>query len=302
MGEELLKALSELVTEARNPETAYLDQLDTRSLLQRLQEQDAQVPAAVNAALADIARAADFAAASLAEGGRIIYVGAGTSGRLGVLDAAECPPTFGIDPSRVVGLIAGGPPALIKSQEGLEDKPELGASDLAALDPGEADTVIGISASHRTPYTVGAVQEAERRGCRTVFITSNPEVGVPGQVAIRLVVGPEAVTGSTRLKAGSAQKMTLNMISTAAMVLTGRVYGNLMVDLVPWSEKLEERSRGLIMTVTGVSYERAGELLAEAGGVKCALLMELAGISKALAEGRLEAAGGHLRKALESGD
>lgn len=302
MGEELLKQLAGLVTEARNPETAYLDQLDTLSLLQRLNEQDAQVAGAVRAALESIAMATDFAAASLAEGGRIIYAGAGTSGRMGVLDASECPPTFGIDPSRVLGLIAGGPAALIKSQEGMEDKAELGTADLAALDPTPADTVIGISASHRTPYTVGVVEEAERRGCRTVFITCNPQVEVPGQVAIRLLVGPEAVTGSTRLKAGSAQKMTLNMISTGAMVLTGRVYGNLMVDLMPMSEKLEERSRGLIMTVTGVDYDRAAELLKAAGGVKCALLMEMAGVDRAEAEGRLEAAEGHLRRTLEALD
>lgn len=302
MGEDLLRELSRLITETRNPETEYLDQLDTLSILQRLNDQDAQVPAALRAALADIAKVAEMATDSFREGGRLIYVGAGTSGRLGVLDASECPPTFGCDLSQVVGLIAGGPPALIISQEGLEDRPELGASDLAALDPGPRDTVVGISASHRTPYTLGAVIEARRRGCRTAFITCNPEVEVPGDVVVRLVVGPEALTGSTRLKSGSAQKMTLNMISTAAMVLTGRVYGNLMVDMVPWSEKLEERGRGLIMTVTGVDYERAVELLAAGGNVKTALLMEMAGLDRQSAETRLAESGGHLRKALETRD
>ena len=300
MGEELLRDLIGLVTEARNPETEYLDQLDTFSLLQRLNDQDAQVAGAVRAALKSIVPVVEMAAASLRGGGRIIYVGAGTSGRLGVLDASECPPTFGIDPSRVVGIIAGGVPALSRAQEGLEDRAELGASDLAALDPGPADTVIGLSASHRTPYTVGAIREAERRDCRTAFITCNPDVEVPGEAVIRLLVGPEPITGSTRMKSGSAQKMTLNMITTAAMVLTGRVYGNLMVDLVPWSEKLEERSRGLIMTVTGVDYERAGELLKVAGGVKCALLMQMAGLDREAAELRLSKAEGHLRRALES--
>jgi len=300
MGEDLLKRLSGLVTEARNPETEFLDRLDTLSLLQRLNDEDARVAGAVREALPDIARAVEMAASSLRRGGRLIYAGAGTSGRLGVLDASECPPTFGVEPSRVVGLIAGGPAALLRSQEGLEDRSELGAADLAALDPGPADTVIGISASHRTPYTVGAVREAVSRGCATAFITCNPEVRVPGEVAIRLVVGPEALTGSTRMKAGSAQKMALNMISTAAMVLTGRAYGNLMVDLKPASLKLRERSLGLIMEIARVDYRRARELLEAAGGVKCALLMEMAQLEKDEAERRLSEAGGRLRDALEA--
>jgi len=302
LGEKLLSELSRLITESRNPETEFLDQLDTLSLLQRLNDQDAQVPAALRAALADIAKVTEMAAGSFRAGGRLIYVGAGTSGRLGVLDAAECPPTFGTDPSQVLGIIAGGPPALLLSQEGLEDRPELGASDLSAVNAGPADTVVGISASHRTPYTIGAVEEARRRGCRTAFITCNPDVQVPGEAVIRLVVGPEALTGSTRLKSGSAQKMALNMISTAAMVLTGRVYGNLMVDMVPWSEKLEERGRGLIMTLTGLDYERAKELLSEGGNVKTSLLMQMAGLDREAAESRLAKAGGFLRKALEEDD
>lgn len=299
MPREFLERLGELATEARNEETEDLDRLETLALLQRLNEQDAKVASAVRAALPEIAEVVEMAAASFREGGRLLYVGAGTSGRLGVLDASECPPTFGIAPGRVVGLIAGGPEALILSKEGLEDLPQQGAADLAALDPGPRDTVVGISASHCTPYTQGAVEEAEARGCRSAFITCNAEVAVPGQVAVRLLVGPEAVAGSTRLKAGSAQKMALNMISTGAMVLTGKIYGNLMVDLAPWSRKLVERGRGMIMEVAGLDYEAASTLLDEAGGVKTALCMALAGLDREAAEARLAEAGGMLRLAVD---
>jgi N-acetylmuramic acid 6-phosphate etherase len=299
MGEELYRVLSALATEARNPDTEDLDRLGARDLVARLNAQDARVHEAVRAALPAIARAAELAAASLGEGGRLIYVGAGTSGRLGVLDASECPPTFGVAPDRVVGIIAGGPPALVRSQEGVEDDPARGAADLAALDPGPSDTVVGISACHRTPYTVAAVEEAARRGCRTAFITADAGAAVPGEAVIRLVVGPEAVAGSTRLKAGSAQKMTLNLISTAAMVLTGRIYRNMMVDLSAGSEKLIERGRGVVMAVTGLDYAAAAALLERAGGqVKLALLMQLAGLEAGAAAERLAAAGGHLARAL----
>jgi N-acetylmuramic acid 6-phosphate etherase len=201
----------------------------------------------------------------------------------------------------VQGIIAGGPAALRMSAEGVEDDVPSAVADLAALDPGPRDTVIGISASHRTPYTVAAVEEAARRGCRHAFITANARVSVPGQVVIRLLVGPEAIAGSTRLKAGSAQKMTLNMISTAAMILTGKVYTNLMVDLKPLSEKLVERSRGVVAAVTGLDYDAAAALLQRADGrVKVALLMHLGACDADEAAARLDAAGGHLRRALES--
>lgn len=300
MGEKLLHLLSELNTEARNPETEYLDQLDSLSLLQRLNEQDSRASEAVREALPEIQKALEMTASSFREGGRLIYVGAGTSGRLGVIDAAECPPTFGTDPAQVVGLIAGGPPSLLQSREGIEDDPEQGARDLAELEAGPSDTVIGISASHRTPYTIGAIEEAERRSCRTAFVTSNPEVQVPGDCVIRLLTGPEAITGSTRLKAGTAQKMTLNMISTAAMVLTGKVYGNLMVDLRPLSDKLVERSRGMVMTLTELSYEEATNLLHSAEGrVKTALLMHWTGLDFEEAEEKLRDSGGILRAACD---
>ncbi|MDP6797855.1 MAG: N-acetylmuramic acid 6-phosphate etherase [Candidatus Krumholzibacteria bacterium] len=300
MGEKLLHLLSELNTEARNPETEYLDQLDPLSLLQRLNEQDSRASEAVKEALPEIRKVVEMAAASFRNGGRLIYVGAGTSGRLGVLDAAECPPTFGTDPAQVVGLIAGGPPSLLRSKEGIEDDPEQGALDLAELDAGPNDTVIGISASHRTPYTVGAIEEAERRSCSTAFVTSNPEVQVPGDCVIRLLTGPEAITGSTRMKAGTAQKMTLNMISTAAMVLTGKVYGNLMVDLRPLSDKLVERSRGMVMALTDLKYDEARELLSSAEGrVKTALLMHWAGLGFEEAEEKLRNSGGILRTACD---
>jgi N-acetylmuramic acid 6-phosphate etherase len=299
MGEELLNSLRRLVTEQANPATAALDSLDALGIVRCLNGEDLRVPVAVAAALPAVARAAELAAASFAAGGRLIYVGAGTSGRLGVLDAAECPPTFGTAPGQVVGIIAGGPPSLTRSAEGVEDDAAAGAADLAALDPGPADTVVGISASHRTPYTVAAIEEAIRRGCRTVFVTANAEVAVPGEVVICLLVGPEALAGSTRLKAGSAQKLVLNMISTAAWVLAGKVYGNRMVDLQATSAKLVERSRGLLMELAGLDYAAATRLLEAAGGsVKTALMMQLGACTREEAQARLAAAGGHLRRAL----
>ena len=300
MGEELLRQLRGLSTEQVNPDTLDLDRLDALGIVQRMSAEDARVPAAVAAALPAVAQVAERAAASFAAGGRLIYVGAGTSGRLGVLDAAECPPTFGSPPGQVVGIIAGGAPSLLRSAEGVEDSAQAGVDDLAALAPGPVDTVVGISASHRTPYTVAAVEEARRRGCATAFITANAEVAVPGDVVIRLLVGPEAVTGSTRLKAGTAQKLVLNMISTAAMVLSGKVYGNRMVDLQALSAKLVERGRGLLMELAGLDYAAASSRLVEAGGsVKTALLMELAAVDRRTAEARLAAAGGQLRRALD---
>lgn len=299
MGEELLKVLRGLTTEGVNPASADLDSLDALGILRLFNAEDAGVAAAVAEALPEVARVAEMAAASFAAGGRLIYVGAGTSGRLGVLDAAECPPTFGSDPAQVQGLIAGGPEALIRSREGVEDSAEQGAADLAGLAAGTRDTVVGISASHRTPYTLGAVAEALRRGCSTAFITANPEVPVPGEVALRLIVGPEVIAGSTRLKAGTAQKMVLNMISSAAMILSGKTYGNRMVDLRALSAKLAERSRGLIMDLCGLDYAAASALLGAAEGqVKTALLMQLGSCEFERARELLAATGGHLRRAL----
>jgi len=299
VSEDLLRKLRDLATEGANPATANLDAEDALGIVTLMNAEDARVHEAAREILPDIARTAEMAAASFAAGGRLIYVGAGTSGRLGVLDAAECPPTFGSDPGQVVGVIAGGHESLIRSREGVEDRAEQGVADLLALDPGPNDTVVGISASHRTPYTVAALREAASRGCATAFITANAQVEVPGQVVLRILVGPEAIAGSTRLKAGSAQKMVLNMISSAAMVLSGKVYGNRMVDLRALSEKLTVRSRGVIMDLTGLGYDAASELLTAAGGhVKTALLMHLGSCHRDEARRRLERAGGHLRVAL----
>jgi N-acetylmuramic acid 6-phosphate etherase len=300
MGEDLLRQLAGLATEARNPETEDLDRLDALGIVMRMSAQDAGVAGAVAAAAPAIASVAELAARSFAAGGRLIYLGAGTSGRLGVLDAAECPPTFGTEPEQVIGIIAGGASSMFRSSEGVEDDAQAGRADLLAVDPDPADTVVGISASHRTPWTVGAVEEAERRGCSTAFMTANPAVAVPGRVVVRLLVGPEAITGSTRLKAGSAQKMALNLISSAAMVLSGKIYGNLMVDLRPVSAKLRERSHGMIMALTGLEYAAAAELLVRSGKrVKTALLMELGELDREAAERALIEAQGSLRAALE---
>ncbi len=299
MSEKLLRQLANLATEARNPATEDLDRLDALGIVRRMAAEDACVAGAVAEACPAIAKVAEAAARSFAAGGRLIYAGAGTSGRLGVLDASECPPTFGSPPEQVVGLIAGGAPSMFRSSEGVEDQEEAGRRDFLALTPEAVDTVVGISASHRTPWTLACVREAERLGCATAFITSNPTVPVPGDVAIRLIVGPESITGSTRLKAGTAQKMTLNLISSAAMILSGKVFGNLMVDLRPVSAKLLERSHGMIMTLTGLDYDAAAQLLVRAeGSVKCALAMELGGMDREAAEAALVAAGGQLRRVL----
>ena len=303
MSEDLLRKLRGLATEGANPATANLDGLDALGIVTLMNTEDARVAEAISAILPDIAKVAEMAAASFAAGGRLIYVGAGTSGRLGVLDAAECPPTFGSDPSQVIGVIAGGHESLIRSREGVEDRAERGVADLMALEPGPDDTVVGISASHRTPYTVAALREAEALGCATAFITANARVEVPGRVVLRIVVGPEVIAGSTRLKAGSAQKMVLNMISSAAMVLSGKVYGNRMVDLQALSEKLTVRGRGVIIDLTGLDYSAAAELLEAAGGhVKTALLMHLGACDRDEAHRRLERAAGHLRVALTDAD
>jgi N-acetylmuramic acid 6-phosphate etherase len=303
MGEELQKLLASLSTEGSNPATGDLDRLSALDIACRLNTEDARVAGVVAGALPDIARVAEMAAASFRSGGRLIYLGAGTSGRLGVLDASECPPTFGVDPELVQGLIAGGLPALTRSQEGAEDSRQNGIADLDALDPIGLDTVVGISASHMTPWTVAGVERAVELGCSTAFVTCNSEVAVPGEVVVRLPVGPEAVTGSTRLKSGTAQKMCLNMISTTAMILIGKTFGNYMIDLDPLSEKLVERSRGLIMTLTRLDYREATALLESADGkVKLALLMHLGDLERPRAEARLEAADGHLRRALATDD
>ncbi len=240
-------------------------------------------------------------AAGFRAGGRLVYVGAGTSGRLAVMDAAECPPTFGTDPGQVLGLLAGGERALLRAVEGAEDSPELGRQDLQAAGLRPIDVVVGLSASGRTPYVVGALDHARAMGARTVSIACNTgsEISAHADIAIEVDNGPEVLTGSTRLKAGTSQKLVLNMLSTASMVLTGKVYGNLMVDVVPTNHKLEIRARTIIEAATGVDPRTAHDYQQRADGrAKTAIVMILAGVDAPEADRRLSAAGGLVREAL----
>jgi N-acetylmuramic acid 6-phosphate etherase len=288
-------------TEDRNPDTLDLDRLPAREICARLHREDQRAVAAVGEVLPDVARAAEAVAAAFAHGGRLFYAGAGTSGRLAVLDASELPPTFGIEPERARALIAGGREAVFRSQEGAEDDADQGGADLRLAGIGPGDVLIGLAASGRTPYVLGAVAEARRVGATTVGVFCNP--GAPLQSAVDIAIvpatGPEAVLGSTRLKAGTAQKLVLNMISTAAMVLAGRVYENLMVDMRASNAKLRGRAARMVALATGCAPERAGDLLAAtAGEVKPAIVMELAQVDADEARRRLSAAGGSVRGAL----
>ena len=292
-----------LATEQRNPRTFDLDTLDTTGILQRISAEDRTVPEAVARELPHIARAVELVVASFREGGRLIYVGAGTSGRLGVLDASECPPTFGSDPATVQGVMAGGYGALVRAVEGAEDREAEGEQAIREREVGPRDTVIGLAASRRTPFVVAALRVARRLGARTGYVTCTPraEFGLDVDVAICPEVGPEVVMGSTRMKAGTAQKLVLNMITTAAFVRTGKVYENMMVDLMATSEKLVERSRRTVMTVTGVDYQTAADAIAAAGkSVKTAVVMLKLSCSRVEAESRLARAGGFVRAALEA--
>jgi N-acetylmuramic acid 6-phosphate etherase len=291
-----------LATEQRNPRTLDLDALDESGILARIADEDWAVPAAVARELPHIARAAELVVASFREGGRLLYVGAGTSGRLGVLDAAECPPTFGSDPETVQGIIAGGHGALVRAVEGAEDRAEDGARAMDQREVGARDTVIGLAASRRTPFVVAALARARSRGARTAYVTCTPraEFGLDVDVAICPEVGPEVLMGSTRMKSGTAQKLILNMITTTAFVRTGKVYENMMVDLMATSEKLVERSRRTVMTVTGVDYETAARAIDEAGkSVKTAIVMLKLGCARSEAEARLARSGGFVRAALQ---
>ncbi len=293
-----------LATEQRNPRTLDLDTLEVAGILERISAEDRGVPEAVASQLPYIARAVELVVASFREGGRLIYVGAGTSGRLGVLDAAECPPTFGSPPELVQGVIAGGTGALVRAVEGAEDREEEGEQAMRDRAVGPKDTVIGLAASRRTPFVVAALREARRLGARTAYVTCTPrdEFRLEVDVAICPVVGPEVLMGSTRMKAGTAQKLTLNMITTAAFVRTGKVYENMMVDLMANSRKLVERSRRTVMTVTGVDYDTAARAIESAGrSVKTAIVMLKLGCTREDAESRLARAGGFVRRALEDG-
>ena len=293
--------LEKMTTEQRNPDTMNLDEMTTLQIVTEMNREDAGIPAAIRPHLPEIAKVAQWGAESLSQGGRIFYMGAGTSGRLGVLDASECPPTFGVSADTVVGLIAGGPSAIMKAVEGAEDNRELGAQDLKDHNLAQNDLVIGLAASGRTPYVIGGIEYAKSIGCRTAAITCNEgsAIGKASDCAIDVVVGPEVLTGSTRLKAGTAEKMILNMISTAAMVQIGKSYGNLMVDVVLSNEKLQVRAENIVMQATGVDRETAKRTIASAGGrCKTAITMILADCGKEEAQQRLAQANGHVRKAI----
>lgn len=295
---------SHLLTEKINPRTEDLDRLPTREILDRIHAEDERAFAAVGEVLDEVARAVEMVESAFRSGGRLIYVGAGTSGRLGVLDAAECPPTFGTAPEMVQGIIAGGAEALVRAREGAEDDAAAGAREVAERETGPGDVVIGIAAGSTTPFVVGALREARRRGSRTILLACVPvrdiEVAPEVDLVIAPLTGPEAIAGSTRMKAGTATKLVLNMLTTTAMVRLGKTYGNLMVDLRIHSEKLAERGRRIVRELLEVSDEEARGLLEAAeGSVKTALVMGRKNVGRAEAEQLLDAAGGFLRRAWE---
>lgn len=293
--------LDNLLTEARNPQTMELDSMTPLEIVTAMNREDARVPESIRPQLPNIAQCVAWATEAIRSGGRLIYMGAGTSGRLGVLDAVECPPTFGVSPDVVVGLIAGGEGAFVKAVEGAEDSRELGKADLEAIGLTSKDLVVGIAASGRTPYVLGGLAYANSLGCKTAAISCNPgsALGKEARLAIEVAPGPECLTGSTRLKAGTAQKLILNMISTATMVGCGKAYSNLMVDVMQTNEKLVVRAQNIVMEATGVSRDSAKEAIALAGGsCKLAVTMILADCTVEEAKERLERCGGSVRQAI----
>jgi len=300
---KLFKELEKLVTEQRNPKTEAIDTAGVAEILRLINEEDAQVHNAVKKELGAIEQAVHLIVAAFRDGGRLFYCGAGTSGRLGVLDAAECPPTFGSPPEMVQGIIAGGYDALVHSQEGAEDRTGDSARDLEARGFTGRDVLCGITASKRTPYVIAALEYARKTGAKTIYIACAPrsELTVAVDVAICPVVGPEVIMGSTRMKSGTAQKMVLNMLTTAAFIRLGKVYKNMMIDLQMTSEKLVERSKRTVMMVTGVEYQTAAAALKKARGhVKTAIVMILGGMSCEEAKRHLDTADGFVRGALKN--
>ena len=269
-----------LLTEQRNPNSTYIDRCSTADALRIINAEDQKVAHAVEGAIGDIAKAVDLVVKAFQKGGRLFYVGAGTSGRLGVLDAAECPPTYGVQPDLVHGIIAGGTPAMTRSQEGAEDQPEAGRAALEARACSADDVVMGIAASGVTPFVLGALDYAYRIGAKTVFFTCNPNREVCANVVIAPVVGPEVIAGSTRMKAGTATKLVLNMITTTAMIRLGKVYENLMVDLAPTCDKLADRAQRILGLVADLTPEESRRALALAqGDLKTALVMTKRAVS-----------------------
>ena len=289
------------LTETINPRTRDIDRVPTLEMVRLIADEDARVAPAVAAEAENIARAVDAIAERLQRGGRLIYIGAGTSGRLGVLDAAEIPPTFGVLPGRVMAIIAGGARAITESIEGAEDDADAGAQEIARVNVVDNDAVIGIAASGATPYVIGGMKEAKRRGAFVAGVACNHPSPMQGlaDVMIAPLVGPEVIAGSTRLKAGTAQKMALNMLSTGVMIRLGKTFGNLMVDVQATNTKLRERARRIVETACDLSPDEAGALLAECNGkVKTALVVALARVSPAEARQRLRAVNGFVREAL----
>jgi len=298
---ELHDSLAMLLTEQRNPDSMDLDSVPTESALRLINAQDKLVPLAVEREIPYIAEAVELIVHALKNGGRLLYFGAGTSGRLGAIDAAECPPTFGTDPSVVRGILAGGMEAMFASQEGAEDDTEQARQDVDEHRVTERDVVCGIAASRRTPYVVAAVGRAREIGAKTIYVTTNPraEFDIEVDVAICPEVGPEVLMGSTRMKSGTAQKLVLNMLTTAAMVRLGKVYENMMVDLQLTNRKLVERAKRIVALATGITYERASLILEQSGGhVKTAIVMASTGITAGEARDRIEQSGGTIRGAI----
>lgn len=295
--------LSRIATEQRNPRTAEIDTVDTTEMLHIINGEDARVAPAVAEQIPNIAKAVDGIVDRIRSGGRLIYIGAGTSGRLGVLDASECPPTFNTPPELVVGIIAGGDHALRHAVEHVEDQPQAGARALKDIDVSEHDTVVGIAASGRTPFVLGAIEHANEVGALTVGICNTGEAQLSElvQIPIAAVTGPEVVTGSTRLKAGTAQKLVLNMLSTGAMIRLGKTYGNLMVDVQPTNQKLRVRSVNIVREATGLGEEQAAAALEASGDVKTAIVSTLLDISVNDARKRLKEAQGRVREAVQGG-
>ncbi|EGR3451881.1 N-acetylmuramic acid 6-phosphate etherase [Vibrio parahaemolyticus] len=295
--------LSRLVTESRNPASAEIDTLSTIEMLQVINEEDQKVALAVKAVLPQIAKAVDAITQAFTNGGRLVYMGAGTSGRLGILDASECPPTYGTHPDMVIGLIAGGHQAILKAVENAEDDVKMGQDDLKALHLTSHDVVVGIAASGRTPYVLGGLEYAKSIGATTASIACNPECAMAkaADIAILPIVGAEVVTGSSRMKAGTAQKLVLNMLTTGAMIRSGKVFGNLMVDVEATNAKLIQRQTNIVVEATGASKEEAERALnACARHCKTAILMILADLDAEQAKSRLAAHSGFIRAALNN--
>ena len=302
MAENLLQTLSTLITEQRNPNSMHVDSLSALEIVQLMNEEDKQVPLAIEKCLPLIAQAVERIVAAFQQGGRLVYIGAGTSGRLGVLDASECPPTFGVSPEMVKGIIAGGERALRHPIEGAEDSKAQAVVDLQTIQFSSKDVLVGIAASGRTPYVIGALEYAKSLGSVTVSIASNPNSAMANivDIAIDTVVGPEVLTGSSRLKSGTAQKLVLNMLTTASMILMGKCYQNLMVDVQASNEKLKARAIRIVMQATDCDKALAEETLKQAEqNAKLAIMMILSGLDRAQAEALLEKHQGKLQLALK---